>query len=360
MKKIIIYNDRWCSGGVESMIINILSNGDFSEFDIYLLVGVKETNIYDSALSKLNIHFISILEKTYNPILRDLKILRRLKKYLSQINPDLVHINACNSIGFKYSKIIKKHTTAKVIVQSHNTRIEKDKLKIKYIFHTLMKKYEKYVDYRLACSEAAGHFLFSKPFDILKNGVDLSKFTFNNTDRKEIRQKLNINNNEILLLNIGRLSQQKNQLFLIDILKHLDNNYKLLLIGEGENKQLLEEKIKTNGLINNIIILEPTNYVQKYYSAADLFLLPSLHEGLPVVGIEAQANGLRCFFSDSITKEIIISSNCIQLSINNPTIWSSRIKDSSLERMDNRELLQTHGYNIKTSSEKLKNIYIKL
>ena len=176
MKKIVIYNDRWCSGGVESMIINLLLNGDFSKFDIYLLVGVKETNIYDEMLNKLNIHFITILPTTYNPIVRDLKILKKLKNYIKEIKPDIVHINTCNTIGFKYSKIIKKHSKAKIIVHSHNTKIEKDKFKIKYLLHMLMKHYEKFIDYRLACSKAAGMFLFSKPFEVLKNGVDLDRF----------------------------------------------------------------------------------------------------------------------------------------------------------------------------------------
>ena len=360
MKKIVIYNDRWCSGGVESMIANLLLNGDFSQFDIYLLVGVKETNIYDEMLSKLNIHFISILTKTYNPIFRDLKILQKLKKHIQEIQPNIVHINTCNTIGFKYSQIIKHHSNAKIIVQSHNTKIEKDKFKIKYLLNLFMKRYEKFVDYRLACSQAAGKFLFTKSFEVLKNGINLERFNFGVNIRNETRKELNITDQEILLLNIGRFSSQKNQIFLLDILSKLDKKYKLLLIGEGENKQLIEEKIMAKNINERVIILSPTKCIENYYSAADCFLLPSLHEGLPVVGVEAQANGLNCIFSDTITKEIIISSNCIQLPISDVSIWVKMIENTSFKRIDNKEKLNINGYNIKTSSEKLIKIYMNL
>lgn len=360
MKKIVIYNDRWCSGGVESMIINLLLNGDFSKFDIYLLVGVKETNIYDEMLNKLNIHFITILPTTYNPIVRDLKILKKLKNYIKEIKPDIVHINTCNTIGFKYSKIIKKHSKAKIIVHSHNTKIEKDKFKIKYLLHMLMKHYEKFIDYRLACSKAAGMFLFSKPFEVLKNGVDLDRFKFDANVRCKIRKELNISDQEITLINIGRFSSQKNQLFLIDVLSKLDTKYKLLLIGEGENKQLIEEKIMANKLQERVTILPPTKNIENYYSASDCFLLPSLHEGLPVVGVEAQANGINCIFSNTITNEIIISPNCVQLPINDINIWVKTIQNTTFDRNDNKNILNIGGYNIKSSANKLIKLYMDL
>ena len=360
MKKVIIYNDRWCSGGVESMIMNLLSHYDFSDVKIVILVGQKETCIYDDFLSKKGFSVIPILDGTVsNPIIRDIKVMHKLKKHFKSINPNLVHINVCNSIGFKYAKIAKKTCNCTTIVHSHNTKIEHDKFGIKKFAHWFYKHLERFSDINISCSKLAGDFMFNKNYIVLKNGVDLNRFKYDLNIRMLCREKYGYSDSDTVLLNVGRFNEQKNQLFLLDVLNDLPGNYKLLVVGEGPLKESFDQKVKILKLCDRVKVLEPTSTIENVYNLSDIFVLPSLHEGLPVVGIEAQANGLNCIFSSEISNEVIVTINSILLSIDDSKKWAEKIISIKPNRIEVKDAFIDKGYCIEQSSKKLHDIYLK-
>ena len=179
-----------------------------------------------------------------------------------------------------------------------------------------------FANHYMACGHEAGKYLFGdRKFDVMYNAIDQDKFEFNLSNRNSIRKQFGIKDGTILLGNIGRLTKQKNQLFLIDIFKDFQEKHKntfLIIIGKGELKDKLKFKIDRFGLQDKIKILDGTNNPQYYYSAFDFFLLPSLYEGLPVSAIEAQASGVRTILSTSIDESVNYN-NASFISIHNGT-----------------------------------------
>lgn len=365
MKKIVIFNSHWCSGGAEALWTSLLENMNDENLSFTILATQKETNIFDSRLNEAKVPLKTVLNKVYsNPIIRTIKNTKVLKNALDELKPDIIHINTSSAVGLKYAKIAKDVNNTITIVHSHNASIETDRLKLKLLMHNhWKKKYSKYADYKYACSDLAAEFVFKDISNVyyLKNGVNVSKFDYNSQIREEIRNEFNINNNEILLGHVGRFSEQKNHKFLINIFNDLNkqfpNKYKLMLIGEGETKEEIKELIKSLNLENRIIDAGVRNDTYKFYQAFDLFLLPSLHEGLPVVGVEAQAAGLKCLFADTITKEAKLLDNLVYLPIDNTKVWVDEIIKPLPVRVSTKEKIKELGFDIETEAKKLQKFY---
>ena len=222
---------------------------------------------------------------------------------------DILHCQMANATFF-FSKAAKKYNINVRIMHSHQCKYA-DKLShaIRNIPLIFLGKLES--NYYLACGRDAGKFMFKgKKFDIINNAIDINRFKYDQQIRDKKRKELDVLDSEILLGNIGRFCPQKNQQFLCDLLFQLsqkNDKYKLLLIGSGEKKDEIVTKIKELRLENKVIFIPSTSNIEEYYQAMDCFLLPSLYEGLPVVGVEAQINGLKTIFSHNITDEIKIS-----------------------------------------------------
>ena len=226
--------------------------------------------------------------------------IQTFKEIINQVKPDVIHINIYNAISLIYAKIAKKYCK-KVIVHSHSEGFENDKLKIKLLLNNISRLIlgSKDFDY-IACSSNSAEFCFPKKteFKILKNGIDINKFDYNENIRSEYRKNLKLENS-FVIGNIGRFAEQKNQLFLIDVLKKIideKENAKLLLIGDGENREQILRKIDDLKINNNVVILSNRNDIHCLLQAIDVFVLPSLFEGLPVVAIEAQRCWIKMFF----------------------------------------------------------------
>ena len=210
-----------------------------------------------------------------------------------------------------------------------------------------------------ACSEYAGRWLFgSAKFTVFRNAIDLQKFTFNQNIRNEVRQKLGINEDTFVIGHIGRFEAQKNHKFLIKVfneVQKIKQNSVLLLIGEGSLKGKIE-KIANDG----VKFLGTSNEVQRLYNAMDAFVLPSLYEGLPVVGIEAQANGLPCYFSDTITKEAEVTDLAEFLPLN-VLEWVSCLSADlgyfKIDRLKYAGLVGDSGYDIVKEAKKLDELH---
>ena len=194
--------------------------------------------------------------------------------------------------------------------------------------------------------------------------MDLEKYKFDEIERQRTREKYELEN-KFVIGHVGRFSYQKNHDFLIDVFYEIikrNPNAMLLLIGYGELEQKIKEKVLRLGLDPNVIFIGKTEDLAKYYNAMDCFVLPSFYEGLPVVGIEAQAFGLPCVFSSEITPETKILDTCSFLSLEESAdIWAERIlQNQNLKRNDNNELIKSAGYDLKEEVRKLTNYYDSL
>lgn len=191
------------------------------------------------------------------------------------------------------------------IAHSHNTALEKDfKFLLKQYFR---KKVNSVATHRFACGEAAGRFLFGKKsFEIIPNAVEAEKFYFDEAVRKQKRRELAIEN-KFVIGHVGRFCLQKNHEFLInifDVVQRMAPDAVLLLVGVGEKLEQIKKQVFALGLETKVQFLGNRSDVNELYQAMDVFVLPSLFEGIPVVGVEAQFSDLPCLFSDRVPREV--------------------------------------------------------
>lgn len=250
---------------------------------------------------------------------------------------DIVHIHIPNA-AFIVLSCAKKYGVPVRIVHSHNSR-GADGF-IKKIRNFLLNRWGIHFANRyMACSLKAGEYLFGRKmcmqeqFTILNNAIFLDKYKFDLEKRKEIRGSLGIGE-EILLGHVGRFVEQKNHMLLLDIFSKLwEKGWKgkLLLLGEGELKNEVEKKAESLHIKERVILVGAVPNVNEYMSAMDVFLLPSLYEGLPVVCVEAQAAGLPCIISSEVSREIKVSDLVQFLNVNEVEVWCDCIRKIEID-----------------------------
>lgn len=346
------------SGGLENLIMNIYRNIDREKVQFDFLVHYKKKCFFDDEIESLGgkIYRFSIRED--NNIIKYVRDLNLFFKNHPEYK--VVHGHMA-SLGFIYLGIAKKHKVPVRIAHSHGTsHLKTIKGYIKYLTFKLV-KYKANVNF--ACSTEAGNYLFGKKreFEFIPNAIDMDNFEYNENIRNEYRNKLNIDN-KLVIGHVGRFNLQKNHTFLLDIFSELvkqNHNTILLLIGNGELEGEIKGRIKTLGLEKNVKMLGVRKDVNKLYQAMDIFVMPSLFEGLPLTGIEAQASKIKCFFADTITREVIITNNTEFLSLNVPAkLWADTIiKNSNYERKNVKIINQ--DFNIKSLAKKMQERYIE-
>lgn len=249
------------------------------------------------------------------------------------------------------------------IAHSHSTSIDKD---LKY----LLKKYFKsrlndVATERLACGNEAGKFLFkNKKYMVIPNAVEAKKFHFNSQIRNTKRLELGIVD-KFVIGHVGRISYPKNQKFLIDIFKEvlkMDSTAILLIIGVGEKEKEIKQYVFELGLTSKVHFLGNRNDVFELYQAMDVFVLPSLFEGVPLVGVEAQFSDLPCFFSDKVPVEVAFNENCKFIKLEeSANEWAIKIIDSKkYTRTSNQSNIINNYYDIKVAHEILEDYYLRL
>lgn len=371
-KKVIVeYAEKWTSGGIESYILNLVKRLDREKFIVRIVVAQKETDIYDEELKKYNTTVECILQNVYeNPIIRMIENRKFFAKYFSEHQCDVLHLHICQGVALGYAKMAKKIGIPKVISHCHNTDFGDGNRFIKSLGHKLGKiVYAKYPDVYIACSDLAAVWLYPKKIleqvIISKYIVEVDNFLFSEVDRREIRNRYDLDDKTQVFLNIGRLHYQKNQLFLLNVFKKyhydIDKTAKLIIIGTGELEDNIYTFVNKNELTEVVIFVPKTREVNKFMSASDFFLLPSLYEGNPVVGTEAQANGLPCLFADTITKSAsVLASSCF-IPISCMDDWVDAMKKIKNNSVDDRKaslgIMKNAGYDVGHQIVSMEQIY---
>lgn len=354
---------KWVGGGVEAVVMNYYKNIDKNKIQFDFICDDDSTNIPYDEITKMGGNVILI-----PPYQNFFKYHKELKKILKEGNYKIVHSHI-NTISV-FSLFAAKCAGVPVrIAHSHSTTNKKEWKKnlLKQILRPFSKAFA--TDY-MACSELAGRWLFgNRTFDkgevyILNNAIELKKFKYNVEIRKSIRKELSINDNTLVLGHIGRFVAQKNHDFLIDIFDEVykkNKNSILILAGQGPLENEIRNKVKKLGLESSVRFLGQRDDANKLYSAMDVFLLPSLYEGLPVVGVEAQAAGLLCLFSSNMTKETKTLDSTLFVEPNDSASkWAQLIINNAkkIKRLDTKEQMTNCGFNIDVEKNKLVDKYL--
>jgi len=356
---------RYIGGGVEAVTINYYRNIDKNKVQLDFICDEDSTNIPYEEIERMGGKVIII--PSYSKLF---KYHKALKRVLKEGNYKIIHSNI-NTLSV-FSLFAAKCAGVPVrIAHSHSTTNKKEKKKnlMKQILRPFSKVFA--TDY-MCCSELAGRWLFgNKEYDkgnvyLLNNAIDLDKFKYNESLRKKKRKELGIKDDTLVIGHIGRFVAQKNHDFLIDIFNEIhkkNNNSILLLAGQGPLMEDIKNKVKELNLEDSVKFLGQRNDANELYQAFDVFLLPSLYEGLPVVGVEAQAAGLLCYLSDDMTKETKVLDITKFMSLNNtPEEWANNILDDvkKYKRIDTSKEMTAKNFNIKEEAKKLEEYYLNL
>ncbi len=298
-----------------------------------------DTPIGQQLLANENYNCVSLPSK---------KQLSKYKKAITELvekgNYDVVYIHGNSSMMYFEAKPAKDGGAKKIVTHCHNTRSNfplLDKL--------IKKRFNHLVDVKIACSKYVADFAYDgNRVELILNGPDVKAFAFDEQKRLEIRKQLGYTEEEILFGHIGRFSKQKNHSKLIeifDIIYTLHPNARLLLIGEGERLDEIKALVEERNLSEVVCFLGTTNNVRDYYHAMDALVMPSLHEGLNLVALEAQANGLPLFMSDNASPETFASINAYPLPLEKSAEeWAEIIlRKYTAGRVDNTEALKKAG-----------------
>lgn len=369
--RVLLFVDRMRHGGIQQFLVENVKNMDKSKVQVDVLTlddGTTyplEQAIQDAGATYYKLKGIWI-SKPWDYI----KYAKAIDKFFTENNDyKVVHMNA-SSKNFLLLKYAKKHNIPIRIAHSHNIDFQ-TKNPIKKLVGNLLKvPMKKYATDYFACSYLAGEWLFGKEnvengkVKVIHNAVDYDRFKYDEKVREEMRKEFKIKKKEILFGNVGRFTNQKNHTFLIDIFNEIHNknkDTKLIMVGIGEKEEEIREKVKNLNLEDSVIFAGFRKDVNKIMQAMDVFLLPSLYEGLPVVGVEAQAAGLPSFTSkDVVTSEVKITDAFEFISLEKSAEeWADTILNSDLSRRDTKDSLKQAGYFIEDSAKELVNFYLK-
>ncbi len=354
--RILYFGYSSTAGGIESFCRNIINNSEFP-IDIATISNGKLP--YQEEFIKKGCKIFRITPRSKSHIKHCMDIIKLLKEH-PEYKIIHCHILSCTTIE---PAIIAKFMGKKVILHSHssNSTIHSNYL-VKFV-HKVLSFWAQHVKIlRFACSEKAGDFMFKNSvYTVFKNGIDTQCFLFNKADRDEIRNELDFSQDTKVYIHIGRYSKTKNHPFLVEIFEEIlkkDSNARLLLVGEGELEEEIRTLVKQKGLEKEIIFMGVRKDINKLYSCADVFLLPSLYEGLPFVLVEAQYEGLPCLVSDSVSYESKISP-CIEfLSLTeSPKKWAEKAMEcASQKRYEGQEHIET-SYDIESTVNEITSVY---
>lgn len=359
MRILYVVKNMRLSNGVTSYVMNYyrkLHGRDNIQID-FLVVNDVGSPYYEEIEKEKSKIFLMPSYKT-----KFVKIVPYLNNIFKKNKYDILHCNVVNS-GSLILMLAKKNDIKIRILHSHATQVGDSVVKrIRNKFFTAISLY--YATNYFACSDLAGKGLFgNKKYEIVHNAIDINKYRFNSTIRNKYRKE-NHCEDKLIIITVGRFTKQKNPYFIVKIIKELskqEKNFELWWFGNGELEDEIKIYAQKNNLIPFIKFWGASDKVNEYYSAADIFILPSLFEGLPVVGIEAQVSGLPILFSDRITKEAKISKYVEFLDINNPIDWVNSINKMKLiNRKDIIAKINLEQYEIKEQARKLETLYQNL
>ncbi|MBR2215101.1 MAG: glycosyltransferase family 1 protein [Selenomonadaceae bacterium] len=351
-----------CGGGVEAVIMNYYRHIDRSRVQFDFVIDGYEKSILDAEIEALGgkVYRVEPYRKNIFRYMWQIYDIIRVGGY------DIVHSNMNTLSGFSLLSAYFGGVRVRIL-HNHSTATSHEGMRT--VLKVLLRPFARlFANRYVACSHTAGIWMYGRCLmnnggvKILNNAVDTNRFSFSPSLRQKYRSELGVDEKTLVIGHIGRFMYQKNHEFLIDVFRPIHakhSNTVLLLIGDGERRKFIEQKVKDYGLEKAVRFLGLRNDVAGLYNAMDLFMLPSWYEGLPVVAVEAQANGLRCVFSDRVTREskLLDSTEFHALEEGAPK-WAEYILHGNNVREDSAiERISAAGFDIKSEAKNLVAFY---
>lgn len=345
------------AGGMENYIMNLYRQANREKVQFDFIVHHKARGVFDDEIEQMGgiIYRFSVLDDK-----NIIKYCAELDAFFQEHKEYRIIHGHLSSMAVFYLGMAKKNNVPWRIAHSHGAGfLHTPKGFAKYL---LFRTTKWNANVRLACSTEAGRYLYGKDsFVFVPNGIDVERFTYRQEIREKIRVELQVGD-RFVIGHVGRFNLQKNHKYLLRVFSSVVKERPdavLLLLGNGELYQQIENLAGEMGIRSNVIFAGVHKDVENYYQAMDAFVLPSEFEGLPVTGIEAQYAGLPCFFSDRVTREVAITENVQFLEIGENGLHSWVQALSAAERCSDRThvKLTTDIYNTDTTAKNMMERY---
>lgn len=358
MKRLLCIISGMNAGGAETFLMKIYRHIDRTQYQFDFCINVVEKCYYEDEIHSFGgrIYRIPSKSKNHREFKRQLTELIKTEKYKY-----VLRITS-NAMGFWDMKIAKKAGAERCCVRSSNSS-DGISLKVKLAHYFGRLFLSKYVDVAIAPSDLAAQHTFGKKaykndkVEILNNALDLELYSYNQSGREKVRKEFEIAENEFVIGHVGRFEEQKNHLFLIQVFKEflkINANAKLLLVGTGSKEEIIKEQTIKEGIENNVIFAGVRSDMVDLFSAMDVFVLPSFYEGMPNVVVEAQAVGVPCVISDTITKDANITGLVSYISLSDSAIhWAQCIKNIEIkEKINTKNIFIEKKYDIDMTAKR--------
>ena len=319
-------------GGAETFIMNVYKNIDRSKYQFDFIVYNADEGEFDNEIKSLGGRIFHVASPGKNIF----KYLREFYTVCKKEKFDVVHSHAHHFSGI--NSVIAKLVGVKVIISHSHTTISDNSgsILIKLYRKIMTKLINRFSTNLLACSDEAAKALFkncnTKKITIVNNGIEISKFMKNNYSKEQCREKLGLPKDSYIIGNVGRFRNEKNHKFMINLFKYVNkrkSNTCLVFLGKGDLMKDIKQQVNKLGLDDNVIFLGMRQDVDIVLKAFDVFVFPSLYEGLGIAVIEAQASGLKCVVSDNVPKAVDLTGNVRFLSLNdNMEKWYDELIDN--------------------------------
>lgn len=359
-------------GGTVIFVMNFFRHLDKEKFQIdFVVYDDSRMDFYEEVKSYGGQVYVCSA-KPNNRYMRLYSEMRQTRNVLREHHYDIIYCQGNSFMEFFRGMIPGKLTgNTFVITHSHNPGEPKHSI-VDNVVRAITKTFVSHVvDIGCTCSDVAARgkytdrFMNSSRYQLINNAIDTERFKFNETVRTKVRTELGIGEDVFVIGHVGRISYQKNHSFLIDIFNLLVRekpDAKLLLVGDGEQRPEIEDKVMKYQLENKVIFVGKSENPAQYYHAMDCFVLPSLYEGFPFVLVEAQVNGLRCVVSDTISRSVNISGGVDFVSLEYGVgVWSKKILSFGKQRMSEQEVQQVEEqYELSREVKKMESMFERL
>lgn len=347
-------------GGVEAVVMNYYRHIDRSRVQFDFVVDSDSTLVPRAEIESLGGRVFEVPPYQNLPAYR-----KALFNLFRQEQWTIVHSHI-NALSVFSLQVAKKAGVPVRIAHSHSTagKGEYAKNAMKAVLKRLSNIYP---THRFACSEYAGQWLFGKnaDFEVVYNAIELDKFAFNAEVRAKARADLGLVGDQLAIGHVGRFTAQKNHAFLVEVFAEVLKRRPdavLLLAGDGELRPLIERWVNEHGIAEYVRFLGQRDDIERLYQAFDVFVLPSLYEGLCLVGVEAQAAGLPCLLSDQITREVEVTGGCEFLPIGDVQTWADAVCaiEPSVAKRTAANTVDFTSYDIERQGGRLMSKYLEI
>ena len=339
--------------GVENVVMNYYRNINRDEIQFDFITCSEKPERFDEEIEKMGGRIFRLPSRNKNP----LGYMRALYRVIKTEKYPIVHIEQ-NSASMAMDALVSRLCGVKTIIgHSHSTSC--NVLWQHYLFRPFVNIL---LTHRAACSKAAGKWVFGNKKDVLivNNAISAEKYSFNADVRQRVRAEYSLEDKFVVGF-VGRFENMKNLPRLVDIftvIKHKCPDAALMLVGDGSLRDSLEDYLKSHGVADACVFTGKCDRVHEMYNAMDVFVLPSLYEGLPLVCVEAQTSGLSCVVSDSVSVPPITDGVIYCALEKSDDEWADEILKAPItDRQNTKSALVDSGYDIKTEAKRLEKFY---